>query len=446
MKRGEFMNEAYQFLLDQFNRKPGTVVAGISGGPDSMALLHLLITIREKNNIEIICAHVNHNVRVESKNEAEYLESFCKEHNIKFEMTKIEEYSGNNFENEARIKRYNFFEKLIVKYNAPFLITAHHGDDLIETVLMRMVRGSTFKGYAGFSKIVDKDTYEILRPFINITKKDIEQYNEKHQLKYFIDATNETDEHTRNRYRKNVLPFLKEEDSNVHEKFLKFSQMILEYNNYIDCEMKRKLGDVYCDNVLNITEFLKLDSFMQKRVINHLLESIYLDDITLINDNHTTSIINLINSPKPNSYVYLPNNIKAIKAYNKLSFKQGDKVNSDYEFEFETYINLPNGHNLEMISDNSDNSNFICRLNSSELDLPLYVRTKKEGDRFEVKNMTGSKKIKDIFIDEKISMDKRSKWPILVDKKGRILWLPGLKKSKYDKSKKESYDIIIKYY
>ena len=99
-------------------------------------------------------------------------------------------------------------------------MTAHHGDDLIETILMKIVRGSSISGYSGFSKEVDKTSYKIIRPLISVTKEDIINYNKKHKLNYFIDKTNFDNFHTRNSYRKVVLPFLKKEDKNVHEKFL----------------------------------------------------------------------------------------------------------------------------------------------------------------------------------------------------------------------------------
>jgi tRNA(Ile)-lysidine synthase len=439
------MEESYLFLQNEI-KTGDTIVAGISGGPDSMAVLHLLLRLRSIKKINIICGHVNHNVRSESKDEAVNLEKYCNINNIIFEMMKIEEYSGDNFENEARNIRYSFFEKLIKKYNGNYLVTAHHGDDLMETILMRIVRGSTFEGYAGFSKIVDKQSYKILRPLINVTKEDIIKYNHMNNIDYAIDSSNLTDEHTRNRYRKYVLPFLKKENSKAHEKFLKFSQKILEYNEYIDIEMKRIINNIYIDNKLYVDKFLELDKVMQEKIINFVMEKTYFDDLMLITDVHTALIINLIKSSKPNIYIYLPNNIKVIKAYNVVTFIKEEGNHQDYKIELTSNVNLPDGKNIEIIEDNDEKSNYICRLNSKELSMPLYVRNKQDGDKMEVKGLGGQKKVKDIFINEKISMSDRDKWPILVDNNGKILWLPGLKKSKYDKSKKESYDIIIRYY
>jgi tRNA(Ile)-lysidine synthase len=309
------MDEAYQFLCNEIKKDNETVIAAISGGPDSMALLHLLIKLRDDCNIKVICAHVNHNVRIESEEEATTLKEYCKQNNIIFEMKKIENYNDDNFENEARIKRYHFFEELLKKYDAHYLVTAHHGDDLMETILMRMVRGSTFKGYAGFSRVSSRGTYKILRPFISVTKDQLINYNQQQHLKYAIDITNESDEHTRNRYRKYVLPFLKSEDPKVHEKFLKFSQTIMEYNEYMDNEIKNIIDTVYNQGVLNLEKFVKFNKVMQDRIINYIMETIYHDELMLINDTHTSLITKLINSPRPNAYIYLPNNIRVIKSY-----------------------------------------------------------------------------------------------------------------------------------
>ena len=126
--------------------KERTYLLACSFGPDSMALLHLLMNNCQK---KLVCAHINHNVRKASMEEASYLKTYCQEHNIIFESIKITEYTENNFENEARHKRYAFYEKILKKYHSHTLLLAHHGDDLIETVLMKIMRGSNLEGYAG---------------------------------------------------------------------------------------------------------------------------------------------------------------------------------------------------------------------------------------------------------------------------------------------------------
>ena len=129
----------------------GRVVVGIdvvlacSYGPDSMCLLDLL----RKCELKVVVAHVNHKVRSESDEEYRLLEEYCKKSNIPFEGMSILEEINSNFESKAREIRYNFFEKILTKYKANYLFTAHHGDDLVETILMRISRGASFGGYAG---------------------------------------------------------------------------------------------------------------------------------------------------------------------------------------------------------------------------------------------------------------------------------------------------------
>ena len=124
------------------------IVVGCSTGPDSMALVDMLLKVKDKYNLCLVIAHVNHNVRKESFEEAKFIENYCSLNNLIFESMIIEQYGDDNFHNEARNIRYKFFDNLVHKYNANYLMTAHHGDDLVETILMRIVRGSSLCGYS----------------------------------------------------------------------------------------------------------------------------------------------------------------------------------------------------------------------------------------------------------------------------------------------------------
>ena len=428
--------------LDKTLKENETLITATSGGPDSMVLLSLLIKLSQTKNITIICAHVNHNLRKESQEEALMVEKYANENNVIFEKMEINHYEGNT-ENYARTQRYNFFEKLIKKYNASYLLTAHHGDDLTETILMRMVRGSSLKGYSGFQEITDKETYKIYRPLITKTKDELLNYVKTNNIPYAVDKTNFSEEYTRNRYRLNILPILKKENKSVHLKFLKFSETLKLYDDHINKEVNEKLNKIYQKNNLNLNLFENEDELIKRKILYKILNDLYYKNISLITDNHVELILNIIESPRPNLKINLPNKVLVIKNYQNLYFTKNTEI-KPYSFTFENKVILPNDKIL-IKEETDDTSNYTIRLNSKELSMPLIVRTRQNGDKMEIKNLNGHKKIKDIFIDEKISESDRNNWPILTDQNNQIIWLPGLKKSKFDKQKHENYDIIIRY-
>ena len=427
----------------KFN-KGDCIVVGCSGGPDSMALVHMLLSIREKYELSIVIALVNYNVREESTEEADYVRKFAEKNNLVFEYLSIDEYGDDNFENEARNIRYNFYDKLVKEYNANYVMTAHHGDDLIETILMKIVRGSNISGYAGFKKVVEMDNYKIVRPLIEYTKDELIQYDKENKVKYYVDKTNFDSTYTRNRYRKEILPFLKNENDEVHKKFLKFSNTLLQANDFIIKERNKAIKRCVIDETIKIDKFKLEDEYIQKEIIYYLFSKFYQDDLFLVNDLHINLLLELINNNKSNTSVNLPNEVVAVKNYNNVEIKKvTDQINS-YEIELIDEVVLPNDHKIIRIEETDLNSNDICRLNSEEINLPLVVRSRRLGDRISLKN-SGSRKIKDIFIDRKIKIEDRNIWPIVVDSSDQVVWIPGIKKSKFDKSKNDSYDIILKY-
>ena len=442
------MDKVYDYLLKEIGIKYGdALVVGVSGGPDSMALLHILLRLKKALDLKIIVAHVNHNSGRPGQDSDElFVCEYCAKNDIVFESMIIEEYGDDNFHNEARSIRYNYFSKLAKKYNAKYIFTAHHADDLIETILMRITRGSTLRGYSGFSSVVKMENYKIVRPLIHMTKEQILEYLKKNRVKYVVDQSNAKDVYTRNRFRKYIVPEFKKEDSKVHEKFYKFSKTLLEYNDYIDSQVKKIYKEVCPQNIINIEKFLKQEPLIQSKVVYSLFEKIYQDDLMLLTDKHCDLLIDLIKSKKANSTIHLPNNIKAIKSYNTLELTKITIENNIYEIQIDSYVNLPNGKNIEVIKSTKIDDNNICRLDLTEVKQPLYVRNRHDGDKMTIKGMLGRKKISDIFINSKVPMKERELWPIVCDANDNIIWLPGIKKSKFCKEKEENCDIILKYY
>lgn len=437
------MTEVNKFLDSLRIDKKDTLVVAVSYGPDSMFLLNILKNKYKEN--KIVCAHVHHNHRKESDEEAILLEKYCNDNDVTFEMMKIKEYTNNNFtEEEARSKRYEFFDSIMAKYNSSYLFTAHHGDDLSETILMRIARGSNISGYAGIKLRSKRNNYEIIRPLLYMTKTEIEEYCKNEKIPFAVDKSNESNLYTRNRYRNGVLKLLKEENKNIHEKFLSFSSELQEYDNYIKKVVDKEYLNVVKDNVIIVSQIINLDNLIKKKIIEKYLFEEYREDIKKIDTKHVNAILEMTNSDKSNMKLSMPLRKDIVKSYNKIYFDKTCEYNS-YCYVFDDFLELPDGY-VKKINKLEDTSNYTAAFNSDEISLPLYVRSKLDGDKMEVLNLNGFKKIKDIFIDEKLDLSKRDNYPILVDSIGRILWLPGLKKSKYDKSKTGKYDIILRYY
>ena len=418
------------------------IVIGVSAGPDSMALLNLV-----KNNCQkkIICAHVNHNVRKKSEEEENYLKSFCEDNDIIFERMKINNYTENNFENEARKKRYDFYEKIMKKYHSHTLLLAHHGDDLIETIIMKIIRGSNLEGYAGIKTYAKQKDYTIIRPLLSLTKEDIIEYNQKNHIKYYIDDTNNDVTYTRNRIRKNILPLLKKEDDNVHLKFLKYSNTLQEYYNYIEDVTNDIIINKYKDNRIDIDLFSKEHHFMQRSIIFYILSNIYNNEADIIKDKHIEDIIELANKKKPNISIDLPHGYHAKKEYNYIYIEKKQKIDRNYKLEIKDLTSI-NSFCIKKVEKCDTDGNNVCRLNSNNIKLPLYLRNRKKGDYISLLGTNGNKKVKDIFIENKIPLTLRNSYPLLVDADDNILWIPNLKKSKYNVKINEIYDIILTSY
>ena len=429
-----------EHILDDIIFDNNPVVVGVSSGPDSMCLLNLL---EQKTNKLVVC-HINHNVRKESTTEEEYLKDYCQKHNLIFESMKITEYKETNFENEARKKRYNFYEEILSKYHSTKLFLAHHGDDQIETILMKIVRGSNLEGYAGIKEISKVKNYQIIRPLLKVTKEDIINYNKSHNITYFIDSSNTNTDYTRNWYRHNVLPLLKERDKNIHLKFLKYSKTLQEYNDYIDRVIKEKIPSIYKSNTIYIKELNKEDSFIKKNILYYILNDYYENKSDIVTEKHIQCILSLIESIRPNISIDLPLNKILIKEYDKIYIKEKEATNNEeYKIIFEKKLKVNNFIFKQEKDENLDGNN-ICRIKSNNIKFPLYFRNRKDGDYITLKTSNVRKKVKEIFIENKIPLSKRKNYPLLVDSNDTIIWIPNLKKSNLCYKKDENYDIIIK--
>lgn len=439
------MNEVYSFLEENLNLEENQyIVVGVSGGADSMALLHILMEYCKNSNCQIVCVHIHHNLRKESDEEQFFVKQYCEENHLLFETTKF--YYDTKFtEKIGREKRYQFFEEILKKYHSSYLLTAHHGDDLVETILMRLSRGSSLKGMCGIEKVSKRAFYRILRPLLYLDKTLIYQYVKEKHIPYVEDNSNQDSHYTRNRYRKEILPFLKRENPNIHLKFLEYSEELKEATEYIEKKTTKAYLEIVKEGKLQYELFQKLEILIQKEVLKKYLFSIYEKEIDKITKKHLCILMDFIHHGEINSSIHFPLQYLVKKDYQFIFFDKFQTV-ENYFLPLEDITILPNSHKIEKILESNETSNFVTYLDSSMLQFPLSVRNYQIGDKMTIKNMTGHKKVGDIFTNEKVSLEERKIWPVVIDSTGTIIWLPGLKKTQFDRKKNGIYDIILKYY
>ncbi|WP_226671287.1 tRNA lysidine(34) synthetase TilS [Metabacillus litoralis] len=444
------MRDVYTLIKKKKLLEEGsTVVVGVSGGPDSLALLHMLYRLQEKMNIKIVAAHIDHMFRGdESKNEMDFVIRFCQEHNIVSEAKQVDvsSYAIKNKKSTqvaARECRYQFYQEILDKHESKFLALGHHGDDQVETILMRLVRGSTGDSLAGMKVKRPFHNGVIIRPLLTLTKEQILLYCEENKLNPRFDPSNEKTDYTRNRFRKYVLPFLKKENPQVHEKFHQFSETFIEDETYLQVLTQQQMNKVVKRQELSAVEidikrFLNLPLPLQRRGIQLILNYLYVNIPSSLSSIHIESLQALLSQDHPSGSLDYPGGLKVIKSYNTclFTFEHSELETYRFELEIPSSIALPNGFviSCKVTRDApkhiKGNNTFI--MSYEAVTKPLIIRSREQGDKMKLKGMNGRKKVKDIFIDEKIPLHSRHSWPIVEDGNGNILWVPGLKKSIYE--------------
>lgn len=428
-----------QFLqkhnIDLHNEK---VCIGISTGIDSSVLLHSLLELKEEFNLEIILCHVNHGKREQSNIEEQYIKDYALKNNLIIEILHLDlqDIENDNFQSAARIKRLEFFNEVMNKYNVKYLLLAHHLNDDIETSIMHIIRGSNLKGYAGIDEVVENKNHKIiLRPFLTVLKEDIIKYAKENNVKYYEDDSNSSDCYTRNRIRHNVIPNLFLENESFNKQFLEFKDTLL--NSYeIVCNVRDEFinNNVIIENekiIFTLDKFNTLSNFMQIEVLFALLKKYQLSK------NNIKEIIKYISSQKPNLLINYKN-LVFCKQYNRIIISNQINFNNKNEAVLMEINNLGtydinNNYYLEVIKytqeDYKKNKNALINLNviwyNSSM-LPIVLRNKKPGDKIKINS--GTKKIKDLLIDAKIPQGERENI-LLLEKDNEIINVFGVKKS-----------------
>ncbi|MDC0559099.1 tRNA lysidine(34) synthetase TilS [Candidatus Izimaplasma bacterium] len=399
-----------------------TIIVALSGGVDSMVLFDIIHYI----NRNIVIAHVNHNKREESIKEYEYLKEFAKTHNLPFEGYTIEKELKDNFHNESRKLRYKFFRGIAQKYKSNKIAVAHHLDDQVETILMRIVRGTSFSGYSGIKETRSDRNLSIIRPLMDFAKKDILEYATNYNIKYFEDSSNIEDIYTRNRFRNNIIPLLKAENPNLDKKIVQFSEYI-EGADIVLEELKDAFLKEYCMySTVSLAAFNKLNMVVKIKVLQHLVNLASQDSVEVSFDQYK-KMIEICFSETSNQQYSLSKNFEFRKEYEVIFVEKLEEVKpinikilkvGEY-FVSDTKSYVISTHKLE-----HNNSNYY-ELCYNKLVFPLYIRNRQNGDKIRLK--IGTKKVKDILIDQKIPPSKRDRLLVLAND-DEVLWIPGIKK------------------
>jgi tRNA(Ile)-lysidine synthase/bifunctional protein TilS/HprT len=407
------------------------VVLALSGGVDSMVLLHVLYQITPN----IIVCHVNHNKRQASFDEFEEIKRICQHKNIVFKGIVLDDQKGN-FHEESRNKRFSFFTKIAKEYGAKKVFLAHHADDQLETILMRLVRGSSFTGYSGMKDVREFNSIQFVRPFLSVSKQDILDYSNNNNVTYFEDESNQKDDYTRNRFRHHIVPLLQEEQPQLIQKVEQFTQYLSSADAYINKESDAIIKEHFSDGTFPIDVFNSLDYILQIKILKKLINSVSFNTVEVSYQQYS-DMIKILNNSVPNASYSLNTQFSLIKVYNH--FYIGEDITKKSVFleikNIGEYI-ISRGHRFII----SNNKMDISHTDSYELwynksVFPLYLRTRQNGDKMDLK--IGTKKVKDILIDQKVPKQERDNL-ILVANNDIVLWIPTIKKGKQDSSLKNT--------
>jgi len=445
---------------NQLLKKHATVLVGVSGGPDSVALLHILNRLKHEWDIKLVALTVDHQLRGPiSTADADFVEKLCREWEIPFErgIVDVKTYKkerGIGTQVAARELRYRFFHTQMEKHQAQYLALGHHADDQAETMLMQFVRSADPSALAGMPVKRPFAKGFLIRPLLGLSKDALVSYCKSIEVMPRIDASNEETDYTRNYFRKHVIPLLKQKNPNILLTLQRLSEGLRDDELYL-----REAAEKQFNQIVEIDEKLTHAAFdiavfkscpiaLQRRMYHLILNYLYNNLPDKLSHVHQKQFFSLISSEKSNQSIDFPEGLQLVKTYERAAFVFRHNTGVapyDYALKVPGMVELPDGGRVEALyADQPSTDTYICSIVTGTVELPLTVRTRRDGDRMTWQGLKGTRKLKDIFIDEKIPRADRETWPVIVAASGEILWLPGLRKSRGYETGKESY-ICLKY-
>ncbi len=414
------------------------ILTGLSGGPDSVCLLHVLNNMKDKLTLDLNAIYIDHGLRPgETDMEIAFCKNLCENLKVPFVTRSIDvkTYAGEqkmNVQEAARQLRYNVFDEVSYEINARKVALGHTADDQAETLLMRLFRGSGPTGLSGIPPV----RKNIMRPLIEIGKKEIESFLDDQKIDFIIDSSNKKKDYLRNRIRLSLVPMLREFNPDIIMTLSKTASIFRDEEKYFEILVTKTLMKLISRKTdsrveLFLTPFEVMDKVIIRRVLRRVIdETRGLRGISFI---HIEDIIDLIKSGRPGDRVYLPRGIRVIKEYSILNLTSEPPVTLD------TYTLTVPGETVlkeagvlikaSIMAAPSEASvagprAYSALFDAEKLILPLIARPRKNGDFFFPLGFGKRKKLQDFFVDEKVPRDERDKIPLITSGED-IIWVLG---------------------
>jgi tRNA(Ile)-lysidine synthase len=420
-------------LLDEGD----SVLVALSGGPDSVALMHLLSRLSKRMKLELTAVYINHQIRPAAvKKEEKFCRRLCETLNVPLELVSenipaLAKAKKKGLEEMARDFRYLTFDRLADSHHCHRIAVGHHADDRVETVLFRLLRGTGRTGLAGMPIRRGR----IIRPLFRQTKDDILVYLKKHGLDYCLDQSNEGSDFKRNYIRNELLPTIRKNlNVRVDAAILNLAETAGDEEAYMEQVAQRglrKAGSVTPGGKfeLDLDNFNSYDLWVRRRMVRYciaeLSNSPYPPDKVVID-----RLIEL--SEKDGRGMSLPGNVQAIQVGHKLVLHRRARIHFEQPLEVgrRCRLEVPRLDFRVRVIDRRvekvprDKRSQIVMLDDAKVERPLTVRNIRPGDRFVPLGMTGSKKVGDYLTDRKLDRVYRDEVPVVCDSRG-IVWLVG---------------------
>ena len=454
------LNKVIDYIKEnELIQQDDQILVALSGGPDSVCLLHILYELKNKFNLTLGAIHINHMLRgKESDNDEKYIDKLCDELGINHYVKRINiecvaKAENVSLEVAGRNERYKAFEEIKTKYGYNKIAVAHNANDQAETILMRMMRGTGLEGLVGIKAVREGG---IIRPILCLNRSEIESYCAENHLMPRIDKSNMERIYSRNKVRLDILPYMKEHFNDDIVETLNRMVLLLQKDNEFIEEYSKKCYNKYCKTKINELIIKKelfkdeMDSIISRVII------MAFKNISNSHENFEMKHINQITSLSKNSTgkkINLTNNIVCENLYGDIIFKSNQSQNKNNnnnvlikKEEFSNNIYFEDYEIKFQVIDNNGKEKFpkndlIKLFDYDKIKRDILIRHRKDGDKIVPLGMNGSKKIKDIFMDLKIPRDDRDEIPIVCFD-DEISWVVGCKTSQKFKITKDTKKIL----